>query len=338
MIRKDYFNPRDRQKWLELRNTYSDKNMLGGSDISCVIDANPWKSALELFYNMVGFTPVNRVTNQRMIWGIELEDNIAEMYQYYDFDTEDVVLNYEAGRKVNPVRRVNAIVTNDKYPYMFANIDRYLPDIDGIGEIKNIDGFILEAYKNKIELPIYAKCPPGVPPGYYAQLQQYLMIFEKKRGRFILNVDGNDLRVIEIDADPTFQDFLVGSAIDFGTRLESGKKIMEKYKLTDDRLQALGAIEPQVTDQDSYNKFRTQQLLALEQHRADRTVMGDRDILNIALSYMKAHAREKDAASDKTLAGNAIKQYLFAHGAETIDFGDGGKITFKKRLSVKLND
>lgn len=313
------------------------QGIVGGSDIACLLDANPWKSAIELFYQAVGFTPESFMINEKMVWGTELEDNIGEMYRYFDLETEDLTENYKLGLKVNPVRNVNAIITNDKYPYLLANIDKYLADIDGIGEIKNMNGFVLDAYKEPNTHLLFVNCPAGVPVGYYAQLQQYMMVFEKDRGRFIFLRDGSELIVHDIVKDEYLQEKIAEVSLDFHTRVIKGIEVMEKYP--DDKtkqIQLLSAIEPPITDQDCYNSFRTQQILERDQLDKEATMMGGQEMLDKALAYTDANMSEKEAKGVKTEMGNYLKTEMFKNNVHTLDFGLNGKVGMKSRLSVKV--
>lgn len=336
MIKKQYYNRKDRAEWLRLRTILWKKGMFGGSDIATLLDANPWKHAIELFYTTIGFTPPSTMVNEKMIWGTEMEDQIGEMYRYFDLETESLVENYALGLKVNPVRNVNAIVTNDKYPYLFANIDKYLADIDGIGEIKNMVGFVLDAYDKPNEHHLFQNCPIGVPVGYYAQLQQYMLVLEKKRGRFIFNRDGSQMIVHDIWEDADLQEEIVKRSIDFGATVEVGKQIMEKYPDEETRVQYLSAIEPEPDDSDSYNEFRSQQLLQREIDTKAATMIGTDEQFQLGLKYMEANADEAAAKKIKTGYSNSLKAEFFKEGMQKFDFDANGSIGFKKRLSVKV--
>ena len=336
MIRKKYYKKENRVEWLKLRNEFSSKGMVGGSDVATILHANPWRSAVELFYTCVGFTNKSVMQNQKMAWGTELEDKIADMYQYYDFETQDIVENYEMGLKVNPVRRVNAIITNTKYPYLFANIDRLLPDIDGIAEIKNTSGFVVDSYDKPNTHLLFASCPVGIPISYYAQLQQYLMCYEKDRGRFIFLRDGSKLIVHDIEKDEYLQEKIQEASIDFGTKVEKGLEIMAKYPDEERRIQFLSAIEPSITDQDTYNQFRTEQIADRQLRESEMKMDGTDEQLEIAKEYMRQSEILKEAKTAQTLASNQLKTEIFKNGIEIIDFGVDGKVSMKKRLSVKL--
>lgn len=341
MIKKIYYDPSDRDLWLVLRTGLAEKGMIGGSDAATIIHANEYKSALELFYQAIGFTPWSKFNNEKMCWGTLLEDQIAEMYQYYDMQTNDLVENFDKKNKVNSVRRVNAILLNDKYPNLFANIDRYLPDIDGIGEIKNMNGFVLDAYKEPNEYLLFENCPVGVPVGYYSQIQQYMLVYEKEIGRLIFNRDGQQMIVHEVKKDERIQEHINDAANDFAARVEMGRVIMANEPDENKRIQLLTEIEPAVTDQDCYNKFRTLQIQERELHNQEVTMTGTQQQWEYGVRYMEADQEEKEANKKKAEAGNWLKTEFFKQQMEKFDFKeadgvDNGHIGMKSRLSVKL--
>lgn len=341
MINKIYYDPKDREQWLLLRTKFAEMGMTGGSDAATIINANEYKSALELFYQAVGFTPWSKFGNEKMSWGTLLEDKIAEMYQYYDFQTASLVENFNAKKKVNSVRNVNAILINDKYPNLFANIDKYLPDIDGIGEIKNISGFVLDAYKDPNEFLLFENCPIGVPVGYYTQIQQYMLVYEKDRGRLIFNRDGSKLIIHEVKKDERLQEHIVDAANDFALRVRTGRDIMANELNENKRLQLLSEIEPPVTNQDSYNKFRTLQIQERELEIQNATMTGSQEQWEMGMKYLEADKEIKEANYRKNEAGNFLKTEFIKNGVEKLDFKepqgiDGGYISMKRRLSVKL--
>lgn len=336
MIKKYYYTPNNRTEWLKLRNKFSNEGKFGGTDSATILNANSWKSALELFYQAVRFTHQSVMVNDKMTFGSVLEEKIALMYQYWDEETDKVSDNFEAGLKVNSFRRVNAVITNDKYPYLFGNIDGVDPDIDAVIEIKNIGKFVIDIYSEPTSLLDLANCPLFVPPAYYIQIQQYLMLLEKNKGRFVFLIDGSKLKVVDIKKDKHLQSIIAEKSMDFGTRVEAGKKVMTKYSDEATRIHLLSAIEPTITDQDCYNNFRTQQLQKLEDYRKDHTMLGTDEQFQLALDYTEQSGIIKDAKSLQNLAGNALKTEFFKHGMETLDFDVNGKIGFKKRLSVKV--
>lgn len=338
MIKKHYYKRGDRALWLDLRTSFFTQGMVGGSDIATILHENPYKSAIELFYQAIGFTPVFDMLNEKMVWGTELEDPIAEMYKYYDSQTSDWVENYKLGLKVNRVRRVNALVTNDRYPAMFANIDREVPASKMIIEIKNMNGFVLDSYKEAPTHEMFLLCPIGVPTGYYCQLQQYMMVLAKEKGRFVFLRDGGQMIIHDIEPDEYLWAKMNEASIDFQARVEKGKEVMAKYPDEQTRLQLLSGIEPELTDQETYAKFRNQQLLQRKVEDEEKTYGGNDAHFYAGLQYMKEGEIMKESKTRQTLQGNFLKKEFLKLGVHTFNMGEQGKISYKKRLSVNVHE
>lgn len=96
----------NREEWLLAR-----KQGIGGSDISCLVGQNPYKTAFELWHEKMSNDEreFDEAAQERMYWGIELENLVAQRYAK---DTR------------TKVQRINKIMKHPKCPIAFANIDR----------------------------------------------------------------------------------------------------------------------------------------------------------------------------------------------------------------------
>lgn len=135
--------------WLEHR-----RNAIGGSDASSIIGLNPWSSPYTVWADKLGKLPPKE-DNEAMRLGRDLEDYVAKRF------TE------KTGKKV---RRENAIIYNDDYPFAHANVDRMVVGEDAGLECKTTSVLNLKKFKN------------GAFPGnYYVQCVHYLMVTGCKR-------------------------------------------------------------------------------------------------------------------------------------------------------------
>src|SRR5690606_31934239 len=57
---------------------------LGASEVAAIMGLNPYKSSIELYFEKIGAKPVYDQDNAAMFWGRELEEQIAEKWQYWD--------------------------------------------------------------------------------------------------------------------------------------------------------------------------------------------------------------------------------------------------------------
>ena len=168
------------EEWLEER-----KKGIGGSDVPAILGFNPYRSALDVWFDKIGQGPKEpEAMNSRMKAGLKLEDVIAEWFEE------------ETGLKV---RRDNKIRVHKDIPYLLGNVDRTIighnGDGPGILEIKTTNGFTARNWDSG-----------DVPLTYYAQLQHYLSVTGYTWGYFAVLVDGHDLRIYRQERDQEFID------------------------------------------------------------------------------------------------------------------------------------
>jgi putative phage-type endonuclease len=169
MIKK--IKTKDRQEWLDLRRGY-----IGGSDAATIVGLNPFSSKYALWAEKKGLVPPfegNLATDV----GTYLEEFIAKRFEQ------------ETGKKV---RRENASILNDQYPFAIANVDRVIVGEDAGLEIKSTSSLSLSRFKNG-----------EYPARYYVQCVHYLAVAGKKYKRWYLAVliGNTDFKVFTIERD-----------------------------------------------------------------------------------------------------------------------------------------
>lgn len=135
--------------WLEHR-----RKAIGGSDASSIIGLNQWSSPYTVWADKLGKLPPKE-DNEPMRLGRDLEDYVAKRF------TE------KTGKKV---RRENAIIYNEDYPFAHANVDRMVVGEDAGLECKTTSVLNLKKFKNG-----------AFPDNYYVQCVHYLMVTGCKR-------------------------------------------------------------------------------------------------------------------------------------------------------------
>lgn len=146
---------KSREEWLEKRTSY-----IGGSDASCVVGMNPYKTNVELWELKTGRREAENIDGNSFVeYGRNAEDYLRELFAL-DFPQYEV--NYCE----------NNIWLNDKYPFGHASLDGWL--IDEIGrfgvlEIKTTN--ILQSMQKE-------KWNHRIPDNYYIQVLHYMIITE----------------------------------------------------------------------------------------------------------------------------------------------------------------
>lgn len=155
--------------WLDYR-----RKGLGGSDIAAICGMSRYKSPMEVYLDKLGEIP-SLEDNPKMKAGRMLEPVIAEWFAE------------ETGMKV---QRQNSIFQHKEYPFMLANIDRWLPGLNAGLEIKNTGEYSREDWSGT-----------QAPTEYILQCNHYMAVTGADRWFICVLIGGWDLqwKVIERD-------------------------------------------------------------------------------------------------------------------------------------------
>lgn len=163
-----------RDDWLDVR-----KRGIGSSDSSAAIGLNPYKSPLELWLEKTNrdqglAKPDPDDDSAPVFWGVILEPVVASQYQR---------------RTGNKVRKVNAVLQHQEFPWMLANIDR---EVVGSDEVQ-----ILECKTAGINGARLWR--DGVPKYVEVQVMHQLAVTGKKAADVAVLLGGQQLEVYRIE-------------------------------------------------------------------------------------------------------------------------------------------
>lgn len=144
-----------REEWLAARKSY-----IGGSDASCIVAMNPYKTNVDLWEEKTGRRkPVNIDNEPFVVYGRDAENSLRELFR---LDFPKYKLHYFE----------NNIWLNEKYPFAHASLDGWLTDENGrlgVLEIKTTN--ILQSMQKE-------KWNHRIPDNYYIQVLHYLLVTE----------------------------------------------------------------------------------------------------------------------------------------------------------------
>jgi putative phage-type endonuclease len=170
------------KEWLEWR-----KKGIGGSDVSAIAGINPWKTEIEVYLEKTGAcvepTEKSKEANERMEWGKKLEDLVAKEFEI------------RTGKKV---RRKNAILQHDEYPFMLANIDRDIVGENAILECKTTSAYNSKAWEDE-----------GVPDHYMLQVQHYLAVTRADVCYVAVLIGGQKFKSYTVKIDQEMVDYII---------------------------------------------------------------------------------------------------------------------------------
>ena len=320
-------------EWVALRKTLVYKGMVGGSDASTLLGLNPWTSKITRWNQSVGTANIKNIDNEVMFHGRLLEDYVADLWQYWTGDPIEMIDNYQSKNKLRKSIRRNSIFINEKYPFLFANIDRQITSHDemsgkGVLEIKTISGYNADKWEG------------GIPPYYIAQIQLYMLVLEYEYGQFAFLKDGRHMDVFTVEANQNIQETILIEGEKFYNSVQEARGLIDTdFRVLNDNeaYRLVSHLEPNVEDE---YKVDLDQFLSFK-HKAmlDRVkIDSDEELTELTQQYIKFREEEKVAKSGKQLAMQQIKQILLHRGAQEVDFGDSGKIVWGKTFNVRYKE
>ena len=168
-IKKISTKDMSREDWLKER-----KNGIGGSDVSCVLGLNKYKSAFAL-YNEKKSEEIEDFDNEAMRVGRDLEEYVASRFTEL------------SGIKV---RHENAILINEEFPFIRANVDRLCVGVKAGLECKTASTWNAKNF-GKGEFPV----------NYYAQCVAYMAVTGLPNWYLAVLVMGKEFKVYKLTRD-----------------------------------------------------------------------------------------------------------------------------------------
>lgn len=155
-----------REEWLEER-----KNSLGGSDMGAILGLNKYRSPFAVWAEKTGLIDAPE-DNEAMRIGRDLEDYVAQRF---------------AEKSGYKVRRRNAILRNDDFPHIHANIDREIVGEAAGLECKTASAFSTKLYRGE-----------EFPESYYAQCVTYMAVTGFGRYYLAVLILGREFKVYQL--------------------------------------------------------------------------------------------------------------------------------------------
>jgi len=172
-----------REQWLELR-----KKGIGGSDSAAIVGLDRYRSPFDVYADKLGLKP-EIPDNEAMRQGRDLEQYVAERFM-------------EATGK--RVRRRNAMLQHPEYPFMIADIDRWV-----VGENAGFEAKTTSVLNR-------AKFSQGeFPPRYYVQCMHYMAVTGAERWYLAVLVLNKSFHVFTIERDEAEINALIEAEKDF---------------------------------------------------------------------------------------------------------------------------
>lgn len=308
-----------RADWLRYRMTG-----IGASEVGTVMKLNPYKSAIQLFYEKIG-DYVESLENLAMFLGTESEEFIADLWQYWpekEGSTQAMIENYRAGRVIRRCQRVNAYVRNPKYPWLFVSLDRKINKTaikgEGALELKRISSWEADKWE------------AGIVPGHVVQVQTQIMVAEFDHGEMAVLQDGPEYNVFPFTLNKAICKAIVKDTKEFWDRVLEARIVQTRkfeatrtfnMRMVQDCDAALQKLEPEPDGTQAYADFLK------KKYRIDDPgeKAGTDEVFQWACSLVKCNEKMKRIAEDKLLYENRIKKAM-GDKVTKFTFGDKGYV------------
>ena len=312
-----------RAQWLGYRQTG-----IGASEVSTVMGLNPYKAAVQLFYEKIGHDIVQDFENINTFMGKFLEPQMAILWQYWEGTEESVYLNFNAGRIVRRCRRANAYIRNPKYPWLFVSLDRIINKSgdrpEGALEVKTISGYEAEKWE------------AGIPPGHVIQVQDQCGVCEFTYGELATLKDGRKIDVTQFDFSPDIFNSVVDQTHDFWKTVLKGRDIINQqfqakrqfnYRAVEDLTSALASLEPAADNSEAYADFITSKFGKSTAGERAGTIVE----LQHALNHKSVTSKITSLAEKQRLYENKIKAAM--GDFERLQFPGQGFVSWKNDVN-----
>ena len=172
-----------KEEWLKYR-----KQGIGGSDAGAVCGLNPYRTAMEVYYDKTS-EDIADFDNEAMRQGRELEDYVATRFAE------------ETGMKV---RRANAMFYDEERPYMLADVDRMIVGENAGLECKTASPYVADQWADG-----------NIPLSYQIQCHHYMSVCNTDAWYIAVLIYGREFKYCRIERDEKLLSDLISIEQDF---------------------------------------------------------------------------------------------------------------------------
>lgn len=325
--------PQGSPEWLALR-----QNGIGASEIGGVLGQHDYMDPIKVYLTKVGEPGADTFEGNRFSrFGKVLEEHIANWYQYWEhgFDVNTMLLNIEKGNKQRRIRKVNGYYCNDRWPWLYASLDRIVwKDPRGriVLETKNTTGMEKKRYTY------------GFNPAFYLQVQQQMMIFEADGADVGIYYDGNNFDVKTVEPDYDVQNLIAAESKNFWGNVLKAREVKRMYAIDSyygqnmdfipeekrEAVAMLQSFEPELTGSENEYEFIRKLVVPKDEFIA---MEGTQEQWELLMARNKIKDSAKGLKKDEA-AINA-KLILSLGGYHQANFGDDGAAGYFSYKPIK---
>lgn len=249
-----------------------------------------------------------------MFWGKVHEDTIANIWQYHDPNQTDISVtmeNYNADNKIRYCKELNYIISNPKFPHLFANVDRifdYQTDefCEGVLEVKTVSDFAINIWE------------AGIPPYFLIQGQTYLAVSGLEYGEFAILKNGRNFEVIPFQRNEKIIENIITRSKEFWDRVLEARNLLSNEA-------SFSHLEPEPDNSMAYEKFMKARFVEKEN---TLNLTSESDILFDCQSEKAKTVEIKKCEEVKQLHKNKVIKFMLDNKVDKLDFGTNGYVSF----------
>ena len=309
--------------------------------MSTVLGLNKYDTVTRTFYEKIGMVEPRQIDNAKMFFGRYMEDKIAELWQFYDGNSEGWIENYKNNKIIRQCRNVNGLVVNPSYPWLFGSFDRVQNIKGGLnlltGEKLNTEAVLEIKTLSYWSSQMWAD---GIPISYLIQVHCYMIILETDYAEIAILKDGNEFMVEKVQRDEGLCTRIIDISKSFWENRVLPAKAAFAKKQAAEKVGNMAEVEkwdaeivrhePEPDNTEAYTQFMNDKFLR------------ERDSIEGTMAYYDLAKRDKVLNGIKGIIDderNGIKNIfvkdLTVAGAEQIDFGRLGTVDWSERKGAK---
>lgn len=206
---------------------------IGASESPIIMGFSTYKTPYELYLEKTGLVEADNAETEQQYWGNALERPILEHFAREN----KVTLEYPD------------TIYHRKYPFIFANLDAWCPELNAVVEAKNSNTFMAKTWDRAQE--------DGIPMQYLIQIAKQVACVNCETGYCAVLIGGNEYRQYTYHRDYELEDLIIQADINFWDcvqlRIEPDLTQLSDYKLkypesTDNKVELPGFLLPVIEE------------------------------------------------------------------------------------------
>lgn len=173
------------------------RNGIGASDSPIIMGYSSYKTPYQLYLEKTGLVTDDEEFNELQYWGNALEPLIIKRFA----EENNVEVTFPE------------TVYHPEYPFIFANLDGWIPSENAVVEAKNVNSFQRKEWDMAIT--------DGIPLVYLIQIAKQCAITNASRGYCPVLIGGNEYKQFVYERDAALEALIIQSDVEFWDKVQN---------------------------------------------------------------------------------------------------------------------